>query len=178
MINLRNLDLEILTNVDDKDLLNVCLCNKYMASLCGNQELWRRKLEKIMSNDLIKFKIDEISYKDYYNFAVVYTKYLIYLVIIHGSEQLINDMKNNFKFFEYSQILENKKKIKGEIKKIISPCIPWKYRALPSLGDKIILIYFSKYGFNSAEEYHKQDILSDIEYEIENLNVNYSCTNE
>lgn len=182
IINLRNLDLEIIANVDDEYLQNLRLCNKYMASLCQDQELWRRKLGKIMSHDLIKFKISEISYSDYYNFSKMYPNYLYYLTILFGSEQLIDDMIKNFGVVKF---IGSKKKIEDEIKKIIRR---YPNSAL-SLSDKVILLYSFKYGMLDIKEIYYGYNMNEIDRALIddgcnntfefmlhlNLNVNQKC---
>jgi hypothetical protein len=40
---IKNVDLEILLQVDDNDLKNVCSTSKYLKSLCDEQDFWRLK---------------------------------------------------------------------------------------------------------------------------------------
>ena len=64
----RDVDMEILQQLEDKDLVNVCQTNRYSRNLCNNQLFWmNRVLRKfrVDINLLKKYKGDR-SWADYY----------------------------------------------------------------------------------------------------------------
>ena len=46
MLRIKDLDLLIMMEINDKDLLNYCLINKYGIKLCSNEDFWRNRLWK------------------------------------------------------------------------------------------------------------------------------------
>lgn len=70
LTNYRDTDLEILLSLDDKSLLSTCRVNKYLASLCREDRLWK---DKILLNfkgetDLLKYKPENFSWREWYFF--------------------------------------------------------------------------------------------------------------
>lgn len=67
----KNLDLFILSFLDERDLSNLSITNKYYLELCESDELWISKLSDFKEtsedpSDLLKYKEDHISFKDFY----------------------------------------------------------------------------------------------------------------
>jgi hypothetical protein len=72
MLGQKDVDLKILSNLDDKDLLNFCVSdpkNEYVKKLCSNEDFWRNRL---LTNFPDFRKINkERSWKDTY-LALIY----------------------------------------------------------------------------------------------------------
>ena len=66
LTNIKNLDLEILTWIDNRDYDQVRLVNSYFNNLCVGDELWKRKLSKKLTNRLIYFKLECMTWPEYY----------------------------------------------------------------------------------------------------------------
>ena len=49
-------DLIILSKLDDRDLLNICLANKYANRLCNNEDFWRARLIKNYGPESMRYK--------------------------------------------------------------------------------------------------------------------------
>src|SRR5579883_2736487 len=77
---IRDVDLQILTNLNDHDLFSICqIKNKYINSLCNNESFWRNRfLDKYGKN----FKYEGRTWKDFY-FKLAYydDKYLLDRII-------------------------------------------------------------------------------------------------
>lgn len=63
---LRDTDLIILGLLDDKSLFNVCLTNKYVAQLCGNESFWMNRYRNRFNSEFEDEKPPNISWKNYY----------------------------------------------------------------------------------------------------------------
>jgi hypothetical protein len=46
LTQLRDTDLQILSDLDDKSLFNICLTNKYLNNICKNEDFWRNRFNK------------------------------------------------------------------------------------------------------------------------------------
>ena len=62
----KNLDLMILSNLDDHDLINFCLTNKYAKGLCENQNFWRNRFVDRFGEEYLEFRPEEQTWKNYY----------------------------------------------------------------------------------------------------------------
>lgn len=60
-----NVDMVILSRINDKDLLYFCSTNKYINSICNKDELWEMKLRNKLGNTY-RNQIGNLTYKDYY----------------------------------------------------------------------------------------------------------------
>src|SRR3989304_6275859 len=60
-----DLDLEILTKVNDKNLYNIFRINKYFFDLNQNENLWRNRINRYFPN-LTEFKKKKETWKDFY----------------------------------------------------------------------------------------------------------------
>lgn len=71
----KDIDLKILSDLDDRDLLNFCISdpkNKYIKKLCENEIFWRnRLLNKFIEFKEIK-KLNTRSWKDTYLMLIYY----------------------------------------------------------------------------------------------------------
>lgn len=62
---IKDVDIHIMSQVDDATLSNLCLADKYTAKLCADDTLWAIKINNLGNN----FKADkpyDMSFKDYY----------------------------------------------------------------------------------------------------------------
>lgn len=53
---IKDLDLKILSELNDRDLLNICLTNKYFSRLCQNEDFWRNRFLTKFGNRTLKYK--------------------------------------------------------------------------------------------------------------------------
>ncbi len=65
MTGIEPIDINILVQMDDQTLTSACQTDRYISSLCGNDDLWRRRIQRYYPN-AEKFKETEKSWKDYY----------------------------------------------------------------------------------------------------------------
>lgn len=63
-----DVDLEILLNLEDKDLANLCQTNKYFHRLCREDVFWQRRIARKISPLLIREKYPSLSWHQWYNF--------------------------------------------------------------------------------------------------------------
>jgi len=72
----RDADLEILKNLKDRDLLNVCLADKYTNNLCKNEDFWRNRFIKEHGREsyreAMKYKSPEKTWRTFYLSIVYY----------------------------------------------------------------------------------------------------------
>ena len=69
LTGLKNLDLMILANLNDKDLLSVCNTSKREDEICGDENFWRKRIEVKFPNvglDVLKQYKGNRSWADYY----------------------------------------------------------------------------------------------------------------
>ena len=84
--NIKDVDLKILSELDDRDLLNVCVIrNRYVEKLCNDENFWRARLVKNYP-DLLEYKNN--------------TNKLYYLQILVDIERF----KNKWEIFDYIAI--------------------------------------------------------------------------
>jgi len=62
-----NVDLQILLDLDDQTLNNLCLTNKYAAELCSNEDLWRDKLINRFDENSLRYKPENLTLRQFYN---------------------------------------------------------------------------------------------------------------
>lgn len=68
---IKDTDLLILQQLDDPSLMNVCVVNKYVASLCDNENFWMNRIIKVQSKDALQLKKINQTYKELY-FHITY----------------------------------------------------------------------------------------------------------
>lgn len=78
------IDSEILQNMDDKTLFSTCSTDKYINSLCNNQEFWRRRLSKLFGMD-VRFRNIDNNYREAYENMVEWIHDPIVLVILSAT---------------------------------------------------------------------------------------------
>ena len=62
---IKDVDLRILSELEDRDLLNVCLTNKYANKICQDEHFWRNRLVSQYGDKVFKYRPD-MSWKNYY----------------------------------------------------------------------------------------------------------------
>lgn len=62
----KNLDLIILGNLDDKDLFNVCIVNKYANNLCQNELFWKNRFIQKFGRKASQYKPVNRIWKNHY----------------------------------------------------------------------------------------------------------------
>ena len=55
--NIKDVDLSILIELNDHDLLSACLTNKYIYSICQDDQFWRKRLIKRFGESYLKYKV-------------------------------------------------------------------------------------------------------------------------
>ena len=74
----KDLDMKIINELDDKELMKVCQANKYVNSLCKNDNFWRRRVllkfgQYLGNSEEIKERYNVKNWEKYYKYL---TKYL------------------------------------------------------------------------------------------------------
>ena len=69
---IRDVDLKILSELDDYDLLNYCKTHKYGSELCNNEDFWRNRVEAKFPG-AGKIKSSKTSWKNFYLKIVYYS---------------------------------------------------------------------------------------------------------
>ena len=65
----KNLDMEILNRLEDRDLVNICLVNQYTNQLCQNKYFWINRIKKkfpYLDLEIMKKYKKDRSWADYY----------------------------------------------------------------------------------------------------------------
>ena len=65
MTEIKDVDLLILSKLDDRDLLNFCMTSKYGKYLCKNEDFWRNRFMKKYS-DKVKYRDISKTWKHFY----------------------------------------------------------------------------------------------------------------
>ena len=63
---IKDVNLEIMSKMDDKTLLNVCATNKYGRELCRNESFWRNRFLQKYGEMAAKRKPEKRSWKNHY----------------------------------------------------------------------------------------------------------------
>lgn len=63
--SIKDLNLKILSELPDKDLINVITTNKCAYNICNNENFWRDRVVD-RYNKVLKYKNQNMSWKDYY----------------------------------------------------------------------------------------------------------------
>jgi len=71
---IKDVDMQILENLDDASLLNFCSVNRYSSELCNNEDFWHRRLKKNYP-DIEKYKSPNRKWKNFYISYVYYLNY-------------------------------------------------------------------------------------------------------
>lgn len=71
LTKIRDVDLKILSELDDRDLFNYCKTHKYGRELCNNEDFWRNRVESKFPG-AGKIKSTDRTWKNYYLKIVYY----------------------------------------------------------------------------------------------------------
>jgi hypothetical protein len=63
---IKDVNLEIMSKMDDRTLLNVCLTNNYAKELCDDQSFWHNRFVKKYGEEADKTKPQKRSWKNHY----------------------------------------------------------------------------------------------------------------
>ena len=78
LTGVKDADLEILKNLDDRSLLNVCLIsNRYINSLCSNQDFWRNRFVQYFGQEASTYKPQDRTWKRHYLTVIMYLDELL-----------------------------------------------------------------------------------------------------
>ena len=87
LTKIRDVDLKILSELDDRDLLNYCKTHKYGNELCNNEDFWRNRVD-IKFPGAGKIKSPDRIWKNFYLKIVYYSKY-------HPTQGMLKAAKRN-----------------------------------------------------------------------------------
>jgi hypothetical protein len=68
---IKDVDLKILFELDDRSLLNACATNKYAYNICKNESFWRDRFISRFGNEVTKYKPEERSWKNHYMQVII-----------------------------------------------------------------------------------------------------------
>lgn len=154
LTNIKNLDLEILTWIDNRDYDQVRLVNSYFNNLCVGDELWKRKLSKKLTNRLIYFKLECMTWPEYYFMVSQHYITFVWLVVCFGDKQLIDDVSlglSNPNMDDVIKYLKSDAGNKQAIKHIVDVIRRYPDRQL-NLEETTVLRYALFYG--ELQKYH------------------------
>jgi hypothetical protein len=63
---LRDTDLQILSDLDDKSLFNICLTNKYLNNMCKNEDFWRNRFTQKFTKEPLNIKPNNETWRHFY----------------------------------------------------------------------------------------------------------------
>lgn len=63
---IKDVNLEIMSKMDDKTLLNTCLSSKYGRELCKNESFWYKRLLEKYGDRAVKYKPEDRTWKNHY----------------------------------------------------------------------------------------------------------------
>lgn len=93
--NIKDVDLSILIELNDHDLLSACLTNKYIYSICQDDQFWRKRLIKRFGESYLKYK--NLYFKESSQKAKEPTWKDYYMQIIIDLEQIRSAMKKQLR---------------------------------------------------------------------------------
>jgi hypothetical protein len=69
---IKDVDLKILSKLEDKDLLNVCITkNKYVYHICNDENFWRNRILKKYGNFIVYYKPEDSNWKKFYMQTII-----------------------------------------------------------------------------------------------------------
>jgi hypothetical protein len=69
---IKDVDLKILSRLEDKDLLNVCMQkNKYVYHICNDENFWRNRILKKYGNFVGYYKPEDSNWKKFYMQTII-----------------------------------------------------------------------------------------------------------
>lgn len=69
---IKDVDLTILSNLNDKDLLNVCSTNKYVYDICKREDsFWKNRFIKRFGKHASEYKPEERTWKNHYMQTII-----------------------------------------------------------------------------------------------------------
>ena len=66
LTGIKDVNLKILSELNDRDLLNYCTTDKYAYQICQNEDFWRNRLIRKYGDKVLNNKPKDISWKNYY----------------------------------------------------------------------------------------------------------------
>ncbi len=65
----------ILLNLNDKDLASTCRTDKRATEVCADDSFWNYRIKHVFGYNLSKYKIKDLSYRDMYKFFIAHQKF-------------------------------------------------------------------------------------------------------
>ena len=73
--SIKDVNLEIMSKMDDRTLLNICATNKYGRELCQNESFWHKRFLQKYGEMAAKHKPEKRSWKNHYMQIVIDTNW-------------------------------------------------------------------------------------------------------
>lgn len=103
---IKDVDMKILLEVNDRSLLNICLSNKYVNEICKSENFWRNRFfNKYKSNASKIIKPKDRSWRDQYLQILIYKDYITHIWDFLRSFKLGNAGISNSIYINLTQIL-------------------------------------------------------------------------
>lgn len=119
---IKDLNLRILEDLDDKSLLNYCVADKYANTLCQNETFWRNRFFK-------KFREGQEIWKEGYSWREYYLLLTYYYDIVRGRIGFLSRMEINEDIRKVHEHDFQAFKLCQSLEKLIPLC--WKLRYYP-----------------------------------------------
>lgn len=91
---IKDVDLLILLELNDTDLLSTCVVNKYVSSICNDEQFWRKRLIKRFGESYLKYRFSA-SRSESVKSQPTWKQY--YMQIIIDLERIRNVMKKQIR---------------------------------------------------------------------------------
>ena len=128
MLGIKDVDLKILSELNDKDLLNACLTNQYANRICKDEHFWRDRFLKTFGQH------EKNETKTWRNFYLAVTYYLSK----YFDSSVLIAIKGGFKDVDIIKVLISKRRS--------NRLLPlWIYEAA-EIGDKKLMDFFVNLG--------------------------------
>ena len=105
LTKIRDVDLKIMSELDDKSLLSFCQVSKYGNQLCKNETFWRNRLSHKYGEEILSFKSPERTYRDFYLNIVYYTNKYPNNIFASAQVTLLDGVKNVDLFNYFKSLL-------------------------------------------------------------------------
>ena len=105
LTNIDDINKEILLLLEDEDLLNTNIVNKYAVALCANDNFWSERIQRIYKVNLSKYKEDDLTYRQVY-FILRNTSELVITAAEHGYLPLVQHIRETDPdIYSYDKVL-------------------------------------------------------------------------
>ena len=110
LTGIKDVDLLILSQMDDKTLYNFCKVNKSARKICSDENFWKNRFIKKYGMDAVKYKPKNKSWKEHYSFV----HYMIFETDYQANYGHVIKISNKLGKPQFQTVPENRVRVIGK----------------------------------------------------------------